>query len=617
MKITLNKKGDALLAHVPYEQNALARNIPSRQWLKSVRAWKCAPSLANVEYLSSTWPDAEWDPGALQAKEDALQRAAMRGATLKAKEDGDLSQLDDTPFKHTPFDHQKKALLLGRDTTAFAYLMDQGTGKTKVALDDAAYNWREDRIDAMVIIAPNSVKTNWVNFEGTDEVSEHMAPDVDYIKAVWFSSPSSAQKKHFNYFLKKVNDPRYLKVISLNVESLSVSRVQDFLVNFCNAFKVMLVIDESTRIKTPGSKRTKFALKLAKLATLRRILTGTPIIKAPENAYAQFKFLDSDILGQDSFYSFRNRYCIMGGFEARKIVGYNHMDELSERIASVSYRVLKTDCLDLPPKMYEKRMLKLSPKQGTAYIQMKKDMVVALSAVGDCPACSGSGIEFVNRGDGVVGEIDCSNCSGTGQAIVVKAPIVLTQLMRLQEIVGGYLPQLDEFGDRVGTIELVPARSNPKIQECISIIEEAGDQKIIIWARFRAEIEGILSELSRHEISCVAFHGGITESDRVRARKAFQAADGPQVFVGNPAAGGIGIDLWRASIAIYFSNSFSTEERVQSEDRCHRIGSGIHDSVTYYDLICTGTVDTRIISTLRNNKKISDEIMRDGWKEWI
>ena len=582
MKITLNKKGDALLVYTSPDQAALCRKIPSRQWLKSVRAWKCAPSLANVEYLQTAAPGAEWSPGALQAREDALQRAAQRAATLQAKEDGDLSQLDDTPFKHPPFDHQKTALLLGRDTEAFGYLMDQGTGKTKVLLDDAAHNWRMDRIEALVVISPNSVKTNWVNFEGTDEVAEHMAPDIEYIKAVWFSSPNAAQKKHFEYFLSKVNDPRYLKVLSLNIESLSVPRVQDFLTNFCHSFHTMLVIDESTRIKTPKATRTKFALKLAKLCPQRRILSGTPIIKAPENAFTQFKFLDSDIIGQDSFYAFRNRYCNMGGFEGRKIIGYKNMDELSNCIASVSYRVLKSDCLDLPPKVYQKRMLKMGPKQIKAYKQMKKDMLVELEGHED-----------------------------------VKAPVVLTQMMRLQEIVGGYLPELDELNERIGTVELVAPKNNPKIQECISIIEESGDQKVIIWARFRAEIEGIISELKRHEIDCVAFHGGVAEADRVRAREAFQAADGPQIFVGNPAAGGIGINLFRASVAIYFSNSFSTEERVQSEDRCHRIGSGIHDSVSYYDLVCTGTVDTRIISTLRNNKHIADEIMRDGFREWI
>lgn len=582
--ITVNKKGDALIVKFPpnNEDIAKARNIPSRTWIKTKRAWKCAASLANVQYLDEVWPHANWSEGARGAKSNALERAAVRAATIKAKEDGDLSQLDLVPFKHPPFDHQKKALLLGRDCEAFAYLMDQGTGKTKTLLDDAAHNWREDRIDFLVIISPNSVKTNWVNAEGTDEVSEHMAPDVDYVKGVWFSSPNKAQKKHFEYFLSHINDPRKLKILSLNIESLSVKRVQDFLINLCSIFRVMMVIDESTRIKTPGAQRTKVALKIGKMCKVRRILTGTPVIKSLENAYTQFGFLDPDILGFQSFYAFRNHYCRMGGYENKQIIGYQNTDELSNRIASASFRILKDQCLDLPPKVYSPpRHLEMTKEQNRAYNDMKELMAVQL------------------------------------EEQEVTASIVLTQMLRLQQIVGGYLPEMNEEGETTGVIELIPPSRNPKIQECLNIIEEAGDQKVIIWARFRAEIEGIINELSRKEISCVAFHGGVAEADRVRAREEFQRATGPRVFVGNPSAGGIGINLYRASVAIYFSNSYSTEDRVQSEDRCHRIGSGIHDSVTYHDLICTGTIDTKIISTLRANKQISDEVMKDGWREWI
>jgi len=582
--ITVNKKGDSFIVKFPptNEDIEKARKIPSRTWLKAARAWKCAASLANVEYLKAAWPNAAWSEGALHAQQKAVERAQVRAATLKAKEDGDLSQLDGVPFRHPPFDHQKKALLLGRDTEAFAYLMDQGTGKTKTLLDDAAHNWREDRIDALIIVSPNSVKTNWVSPDGVDEVTEHMAPDVDYVKGVWFSSPNKQQRKAFEYFAVHSEDRRKLKILSLNIETLSVPRVVRFLEAFMTNYRTMFVIDESTRIKTPGAKRTKTALRLGKLAVKRRILSGTPVIKALENAYTQFAFLDPDILGFQSFYSFKNHFCNMGGFENKQVLSYKNTDELSQKIASASFRVLKEDCLDLPPKVYAPpRHLQMTPEQNKAYQQMREDMLVVL------------------------------------EESVIAAPLVLTQVMRLQQIVGGYLPKLDDNGEVVDTIELVPPSRNPKIQECLNIIEEAGDQKVIIWARFRAELEGIINELRRQKITCVPFHGGVPEDERLRNRQDFQRAEGPRVLVGNPAAGGIGINLYQASVAIYFSNSFSTEERVQSEDRCHRIGSGIHSSVTYHDLVCTGTVDSKIISTLRRNKQISDEVMNDGWREWI
>ena len=112
------------------------------------------------------------------------------------------------------------------------------------------------------------------------------------------------------------------------------------------------------------------------------------------------------------------------------------------------------------------------------------------------------------------------------------------------------------------------------------------------------------------------FYGDISEQDRVSNRRRFQDPSDPvKVFIGQVNTGGLGITLHQARTVIYLSNSFSTEDRVQSEDRAHRIGQ-LHP-VEYIDLTCPGTIDMKVIQTLRNNKNISDQILKDGVREWI
>jgi SNF2 family DNA or RNA helicase len=585
MSTTVEVRGDALLVYTPTSELNLvkARNIPDRRWLKSLKAWSCRPTMKNMDYIREAWPDAKWDLRAQELYVAATERALKREGIRTGKADLDLSLLDHIPFRHPPFAHQKRALLLGRDMPYFAYLMDQGTGKTKVTIDDAAHNYRQNRIDAILIIAPNSVKTNWVNMEDpqNDEISKHMPPDVMVVKGCWFSQPSKAQAKLYWEFKKACIGADALKVLSVNVEALDGERVAVELMNFISSYRTMIVVDESTRIKTRSAKRTKVAQKLRKECPLARILTGTPVIQSPLDAYSQFKFLDEDVLGFGSFYAFQNHYAQMGGFQNHQVLFFKHLDELSDKISSCSFRVTKTECLDLPPKVYQRREVQLTPDQRKAYDQMRDELFVQYK---DNPP--------------------------------IDAPIALTQLLRLQQITGGFLPRLDPAtGEVIDTIPLCDPKHNPKVQEVLDILAESGSQKMIIWARFRGEIAAMASELKRNGYTFVEFHGGVSEKDRIDARTRFQNDPEVKVFLGNPAAGGIGLNLYAATIVCYLSNSFNTEERIQSEDRAHRIGTT--QSVTYYDLVASGTVDTKVIRALRSNKKIADEVMRDGVIEWI
>lgn len=600
MTVSITLEKSRFYLRFPYNELDIikAKNIPDRSWNKSAKAWTCRATLANVEYIEQAWGSAEWDEYAQEKRVLIYEKLAGRKATLAAKADGvDLSLLDTVAFNKPPMDHQKTGLLLGRDEEVFAYLMDQGTGKTKLLLDDASHNWREDRIDVLMVFTINSVKTNWVIFdsmkdepEDTDAVEDHMPPDVPYVKGVWVSQQTGGVKKEWRAFEKAISEQTVKKdkliILSANIESLRVSRAYDFYEQIIEAFggRVMISVDESTLIGKPGSKQTKAAVKLRRLCSMARIMSGTPVIKSPMKAYSQFGFLDEDILGFGSFYSFRNHYCVMGGFEGRQILFYKNLPELNEKIASCSFRILKADCLELPPQEYLKRRVQMSAPQAKAYGEMQTDFITQNEASGR-----------------------------------VEAKIVLEQRLRLQQITGGYLPIIDPETDKsIGVTPLIEPQNNPKFKEVLNILEEGGEQRMIVWARFTHEIEALVELLNDAGYPTLPFYGALSDKEKISVRKSFARDKKYRNIVGNPKAGGMGIDEFKyASLVAYVSTDPDTEKRVQSEDRNHRIGSEMHDLITYWDIICPNTVDIKNLQIMRGNAKVSAAVMGDAWREWI
>lgn len=574
------------------------RGLPQRRWDRDAKIWVFMPSPANLDYISVWFSNATWHPDCTTFRENAAARQVKRDKIRQVKQEGniDLSIFNDTPFQMPPKDHQKIALALGQDLEAFAYLMDQGTGKTKVILDDAAHNWRKGRINGLLVIAPNSVKTNWVDPDhvqgkkfapGTeDEVTKHMAPDVDWVAGCWVSAPKRDQRKIFEIFsdyaiLDKGMDK--LAILIVNVETIAMDRCNKYIMQFLKKRNVMIAVDESTRIKHRTASRSRAAHKFAKQSPVRRIATGTPVIKSPLHAFSQFYFLDPEIIGFSNYKSFEARYGVRGGFEGREILFFQNLDELQKKIDSASYRVLKEDCLDLEPKIYQRRSVHMLKDQAQAYEQLKEESILEFEAM------KGQGSSWI------------------------EANIMLTKYLRLQQITAGFLPILDEAGVSIGYKPF--AERPPKIAEAMDIIEEC-QGKVIIWCRFIPELLMMKAALDKAKITNVPFYGAIGEADRVAARRAFQEDnDRIKVFLGQIQTGGIGITLNKAQTVIYLSNTFNTEERIQSEDRAHRIGT--QHSVTYVDLITPNTVDVKVIQCLREDKKISDMIMKDGIREWI
>ena len=508
-----------------------------------------SPTGANIRHLEKHWPDAEWDKESQPILEEYI-------ASLKAADDKRkfcVPTNDDFMFETKPFEHQRRAFYMSRDKENFALLMEQGTGKSKVIIDTAAHLYANDKITALIIIAPNGVHRNWLN----NEIPMHL-PEWCPRQAIYYYA--GMNKKHKSEWDNVFSVESKLKIFAFNVEAFVSKKAQDLINKIMNTNEILLVVDESSRIKRPGAKRTRFITKVGKLAKYRRILTGTPVTKGPEDVYSQFKFLDPYILGYESFYSFRARYCIMGGFEQKQIVGYEHVDELIKNVEGHSYRILKKDCLDLPDKIYQRAYVDLSAKQRNLYTAIRDEYMA----------------EY--------------------QGQVIDAPEAITRLLRLQQITCGWFP-----GDEPIPID----EENPRISLLKDILSDI-EGKVIIWARFRADLRAIEAALGSLGVS---YHGGVSNDARTRAVEAFQKDPKIRYFIGQPQSGGMGLTLTAATYAIYYSNSFDLETRLQSEDRCHRIGT--KSNVTYIDIEAVKTVDGKIIKALRNKKNLADIITRD------
>ena len=473
-------------------------------------------------------------------------------------------------FKTKPYAHQLTALEKSWDKTEYGYFMEMGTGKSKVLVDNMAMLYDKGKINGAVIVAPKGVYRNWYSQEIPNHLSSHIQPKM----VLWTALTSKKKDKEYQTLFETGHD---LHILIINVEALSTKKGLDFAAKFMRCHKTMLAIDESTTIKNPSAKRTKSILSLGKEATYRRILTGSPVTKSPLDLYTQCGFLNSYLLGFDSFYAFRNRYANMidrnfGGRRVQLIGSYKRLDELADKLKGFSYRVLKDDCLDLPDKVYIRREVDLTDEQSKAYSTMKSAALALLKGK------------------------------------MATAPHVLTQMMRLHQITCGHLRNDD------GTITEI---KNNRLKELVDLLDEV-EGKVIIWANYVYDIENIVKTIGEAfgENSIVQYYGAIPAEERQKNIEKFQDPNSKaRFFVGNPQTGGYGITLTCANTVVYYSNGYDLEKRLQSEDRAHRIGQ--NKSVTYVDFIAPKTVDEKIVKALRKKMNIANEIMDEDWREWI
>lgn len=485
-------------------------------------------------------------------------------------------------FRYEPFAHQMEEWLYSRDLRTRAIFWEQGTGKTKLTIDTAAHLFLRGKIDAVLVLAPNGVHRNWVS----DEMPAHCPENIPWEGLVWHSS--KAKTKYQQRAEQSVLSHKGLAVLAMTYEGILTDKGTAFAKKFFAQRRCLYVLDESARIKTPGAKRTKRILASRKHAEYLRILTGTPVANSPFDIYSQLRFLDPAIwhpLGIRTFAGFKSCFGVFEekwnqsqGKAFKQLVTYRNLDALKRVVDEVSSRVTKENVLDIPPKLYTRRTFELTPKQKQYYQQLRDEYLV-----------------FLDSGE------------------MLTAPLAITRMLRMQQVTCGYLPSDEGEG-----LHEIPG-GNPRLSLLMEILEDM-PHRCIVWTRFKKDIELIQREFHKRGFRWAHYPGAsspeICAESLTRFQKLPQSHDeAADIFLGNPASAGEGLTLTEAKTVIYYNNSFKLTDRLQSEDRPHRIGQ--ESQVNYIDILAEGTVDEYITRKLVEKDQTAATITGDDPREWL
>lgn len=494
----------------------------------------------------------------------------------------DMSVVENHAFLVTPFEHQKVNLARLIQNNRWLLCDDMGTGKSAAIVNRFICNEPMRDVANVLVVCPKSTMHGWV--------------DHFYKHGLWIATIYETGKRR-----------PLLSPLIVNYEAL-LARKDDFIA----ADWDMLVIDEVHRCKDHSSKTNRVLRKMSAKAKYVYGLSGTPAPNGLQDWFGVLSVIDPTLLPVDTKTAFESRYCVKGRisddpenamYNVRKIIGYRNVDELHRYIGSISSRVTKEECLDLPPKIISTRTVKLEGEQARIYRDLKRDAVARIKVWQSVMAGSATGFDVEMVALAASQICDKENPSSTRSpqsGYLISANNILTEMMRLNQVVGGFVPSDDGH-----MVEIDPKAKILALQE---IIEGAGQQQVVIWSCFRQEVaflEKWLEDTYGGGVSVL--HGGLKGDERQMNIERFRDG-GNRWFVGTAAAGGTGVNgLQVSSIGIYYSRNFNFADWAQSQDRQHRIGT--KSTVNIYKILAENTIDITINKALDRKGSLQEMMM--------
>lgn len=452
-----------------------------------------------------------------------------------------------------PFAHQQVMATAALELDGVAFICDVGTGKTRAAVEAMAAQVRAAQVEVAVVVCPKKVIRTWCR--------EMDSWARGTLRAVPVGRTPRAREA-------QVRALRHGDVLVCNYDVLG-KVLDDIKLLVPSQRKLGFVVDEMQRLKNPHAKRTKAAMEMARRAVWRVGQSGSPILQGVQDIWSQWYVIDYGVTFGANFPTFRHEYTTQNPWTMEIEPRPGALERAGELMRRRGLRYRKEDCLDLPPRTWEVEEVEMGTEQAAAYRQMQETLVAVL------------------RGGAEAGE-----------RAVATAANQLTVGMRLTQVTSGWLPDEDGVIHRFAT--------NPKLDELEALVEEnIGNEQIIVWAWYREDVRAICERLARYQP--VTLVGGQSEREATAAEEAF-ASGARRLLVANPAAGGAGLNLQAASLAIYYSQWYALEHRLQSEGRNHRSGSERHARVTYIDLVCRGTVDEIVCRALQRKQDVAEVV---------
>lgn len=452
------------------------------------------------------------------------------------------------------YPYQEKAVqFLEHRKGRAALFMEMGVGKTRVAL---SYCERQ-QFQKVLIVSPISVAAIW------QEEVRKVGIDATVLNLTSGSIAERCQKINFyREDLAAYNDkPLY---IILNYESYWRSPLKEAILRWqpdC------VILDEAHRIKGRTTRQSKFAHTLGSRVDSRLALTGTPVTNGLQDLFSIYRFIDPYVFGT-RWIDFETRYLKMGGFQGYSIVGYRNEEEAARKVRQTAFQISKAEALDLPERTDVTVPVPLSYSTQQKYDEFKIHAIAEIEGEGE---------------------------DGLPKRGVVLARIVLSSILRLQQIANGFT--VTEFGE---TILL----SEEKIDTCRELVQDALEQgqQVVVFCRFLKDISRLAVRLPHSE----TIYGEVKEQERAARILRFREGK-TKVLICQIQVASLGIDLTAASIAIFYSTGFSLTDFVQARDRLHRIGQ--RKPVTYYHLLASDTVDEKVMAALQAKTQIAAKIV--------
>ena len=438
----------------------------------------------------------------------------------------------------------------------FGLLFEMGCGKTLTAISVMGMGYQMKKIRRVLVVAPTSVCPVW----------PHDISDYADFKCRVGVLLGTKEKRLRELDAVSSHPLEALKVCVINYESVWRDDIFDKIVEYDPD---MIIADESQRIKTHDAQQSKAMHKLGDLARYKLILSGTPVQNNAIDIYSQYRFLDPTVFGTN-YYAFRSRYAIMGGFNQRQIIGYRDMDKLIRKEYSIAYRVTKAEALDLPEQTFITKNIPLEGKAKQLYDKIKRDSFAELESGGQ-----------------------------------ISAPTVLTKLLRLQQFTGGFI-QPDE-----GKTEFVFDGKLKALEDIIDDYVIGEDKKLVIFCRFRPEIDLITKLIKKKKLGFISIYGDIKIEDRGAIVEDFQKNADTRIALLQIDTAGLGITLTAADTCVYYSVNFNYAAYSQSLARIHRIGQ--KNTCTYIQLVVEKTIDERVYKALAKKEDLATTVV-DDWK---
>ena len=525
----------------PYDNTIIntIRSLSTRYWNNDTKEWEIPTK--KIEVLVSKLQDFD---------------ITIKGHYLEDEKEVEIDKLvpSDFEFKTKPFEHQVEGFEYGLKYDRWLLGDEQGLGKTKQVIDIAvAKKLAKGYKHCLIICGVNGLKYNWYN-----EVHTHSNEGARIL--------GQKERKNGNIVVgsskDKLNDLKNINAIDeyfliTNVETLRDSDIVDELKKLCKDNTIsMIALDEAHKCKNATSQQGKGLLKLN--AKTMVAMTGTPLMNTPLDLYIILKWLGYE---KHAMYSFKNHYCVMGGYGGYEILGYKNLDELQERLNNIMLRRLKKDVLDLPEKTLVNEYVEMTPKQAVIYKEVTAE---------------------------VKSNID----------MIKTSPNPLAELIRLRQATG-YTGILSSS-----------VLESAKLDRLEEIVDEAieNGQKVVIFSNWTQMTTPTYERLVKKYNGAI-ITGEISTEERAKSVERFQNDDDCKFIIGTIGAMGTGLTLTAGSVEVFLDEPWTMASKSQAIDRCHRIGA--KSNITVYTLIAKGTVDERINEIVEHKGLLSDALI-DG-----